>query len=68
MAKHPKRPKDSASLAKLIVDIASGEVPNDPVPVASDARAVKRGEARAEALTPKRRSAIAKKAAEARWK
>jgi hypothetical protein len=26
MAKHPKRPRDPAQLAKLIVDIATGQV------------------------------------------
>lgn len=29
MAKRPKRPRDPAQLAKLIGDIAAGEVPND---------------------------------------
>ena len=29
MAKHPKRPRDPNQLAKLIVDITVGEVPND---------------------------------------
>ncbi len=68
MDKHPKRPKDSAALAKLVVDIASGAVPNDPVPSVPDAKAVRRGQARADALTPAKRRAIAKKAANARWK
>jgi hypothetical protein len=66
MPKHPRRPKDSADLARLVVEIASGEKPNDSFPVATPA--TKRGEARAAALTPKRRKAIAKKAAAARWK
>lgn len=66
MAKHPKRPHDSALLAKLIVEIASGERPNDSRPV--ETAATKRGDARAAALTPRRRKAIAKKAAAARWK
>lgn len=68
MGKHPKRPKDSAALAKLVVDITSGVVPNDPVPLEPDAKAVRRGQARAESLTPTKRRAIAKKAANARWK
>ena len=67
MTKHPKRPKDSAALAKLVVDIASGAVRNDPVPTEPNARAVKRGLARAESLTATQRRAIAKKAANARW-
>lgn len=66
MKKHPKRPKDSAELAKLIVDIASHETPNDPYPFADEA-ASKRGHARADALTARRRKAIAKKAAKSRW-
>ena len=69
MAKRPARPKDSASLAKLIVDIASGAKPDDSEPMrhAANLGAVRRGEARAAALTPARRKAIAKKAASARW-
>jgi len=29
MAKHPKRPRDPNQLAKLILDITTGERPND---------------------------------------
>ena len=29
MAKHPKRPRDPMQLAKLVIDMATGEVPND---------------------------------------
>jgi hypothetical protein len=33
MTKHPKRPRDPAQLAKLIVDIATGEVEDrEPTP------------------------------------
>ena len=33
MAEHPKRPRDPAQLAKLIVDIATGEVEDrEPTP------------------------------------
>jgi hypothetical protein len=68
MTNHPKRPRDSASLAKLVVDIASGEKPDDSEPMRHiDASAVKRGDARAAALSPARRTAIAKRAAKARW-
>jgi hypothetical protein len=69
MAKHPKRPKDSAALAKLVVAIASGDTPDDSEPMRQppNAGAARRGEARAKALSPKRRSTIAKKAAKARW-
>ena len=66
LAKHPERPKDSASSAKLVVDIAGGAFPNVPAPVVN-AAAGRRGEARVDALSPKRRSAIAKKAAATRW-
>jgi len=67
MAKLPKRPRDSAQLAKFIVDIATGKRPNTR-PTPGDDAAVDRGKARANALTPRRRVAIAKKAAKARWK
>jgi hypothetical protein len=61
----PSRPTDVNQLAKRIVDISTGAV-SDDVPVV-DAKAVKRGEARAAKLTPAKRKAIAKKAAAKRW-
>ena len=61
----PDRPRDMNQLAKRIVDLSVGEVEEDEAP---DPRAVKRGIARAEALTPEKRSEIARKAAQARWK
>ena len=67
MSKPPKRPRDSAQLARFIVEIATGERPKDE-PRVSDESAVERGRARAKSLSPKRRKAIAKKAAKARWK
>ena len=74
MAKHPKRPRDPNQLAKLIVDMTIGEVPNDspkgPSTPAIQARrkgGLKGGAARAKALSPRKRKAIAKKAARARW-
>lgn len=75
MAKKIKRPKDSNQLAKLITDIATGEtkdeVTQDDVKAAAAALGrlggLKGGKARAEALTAKERSEIAKKAAAARW-
>jgi hypothetical protein len=61
----PKRPRDTAELAKQIVEIATHELPNiKPVP---NEGAAKRGHARAAALPKKRRVAIAKKGAAARW-
>jgi hypothetical protein len=78
MDKHPKRPRDPNQLAKLIVDLASGTTAEagPPQPDSNkDAAAIslgrrgglKGGAARASALTPEQRAAIAKKAAAARW-
>jgi hypothetical protein len=78
MAKHPKRPRDPNQLAKSIVGIATGEVDDVP-PVEGRKKnpaavelgrmgGLKGGKARAEILSKKRRSEIAKKAAKARWK
>jgi hypothetical protein len=69
-----KRPRDPNQLAKLIVDIATGEL-EDTVSEGKrrpDLRrgrpgGLKGGAARASALPSRKRSAIAKKAAEARW-
>ena len=75
MTKHPKRPRDPAQLAKLIVDIATGEVEDrEPTPEeqgkdpAAAALGRKGGKARSENMTAERRSEIAKKAARSRWK
>jgi hypothetical protein len=69
-----KRPTDINQRAKSIVDIATGEVeqtPIDPIKAAAQALGrkggLKGGKARAESLTPKKRSEIAKKAAASRW-
>jgi hypothetical protein len=73
-----KRPRDPAQLAKLMIDIASGEVDDrEPEPSldGKDAAAVslgrrggrKGGKARAAKLTAEQRTAIAKNAAKARW-
>lgn len=71
----PKRPRDPSQLAKLVVSIATGEVEEaktddgkDPAAVALGRKGgLKGGAARAAKLTPAKRSAIAKKAAKARW-
>lgn len=64
----PKRPRDPAQLAKLIVDIATGEA-EDKKPLASARKGgLKGGKARTKALTPEQRSEIARVAASARWK
>lgn len=70
-----KRPRDTSQLAKLIVDIASGEVEDVPATEGKNPAAValgklggaKGGKARAEALSSKKRSEIARKAAMSRW-
>jgi hypothetical protein len=74
-----KRPRDPAQLAKLIVDIATGEVEDrEPTPEESgkSASAVARGKAggpkggraRAMKLDPLKRAEIARLAAQTRWK
>lgn len=71
MASKPKRPRDPNQLAKLMVDMATGEV-SDPEMSSTEQRASKAGRAggpaRAKALTPAQRSEIASIAAQARWK
>lgn len=61
-----KRPADANQRAKLIVDISVGEVIDEEPAVEPEGRA-RGGHARAEALPPERRKAIAKRAAAARW-
>lgn len=67
----PKRPRDPNELAKLIVDIATGEKEDAPTPPPAPEGQVRGGKiggkVRAERLTPEERSAIASKAAKARW-
>ena len=70
MTDKPKRPRDANQLAKFIVDLATGEKEDEaPAEKAEGQRkgGLRGGKARAEALTPEERSAIAKKAAKARW-
>lgn len=71
MAKHPNRPRDPAQLAKMIVDIATGELEEkqeSPATVKASRAGRSGGPARAKALTPAQRSKIASLAAAARWK
>ena len=69
-----KRPRDSNQLAKLMVDIATGQVAEDASEEADPAMALARkggqkgGEARAAKLSPRERSEIASLAAQARWR
>jgi hypothetical protein len=61
--KRPKRPRDPAQLAKLVVDIATGEVEErSETGFAKRARVAgqKGGPARSIALTPEQRSDIAR--------
>jgi hypothetical protein len=73
-----KRPRDANQLAKHIVDIATGEAadddddqkqkPKNPAAVSLGRLGGRKGgKARAEALSPERRSEIARKAAQARY-
>lgn len=70
-----KRPRDVNALAKLIADVATGqaELPKtddgkDPAAVALGRKGgLKGGKARAASMSAKKRAAIAKKAAQARW-
>lgn len=71
----PKRPRDLSQLAKLVVDLATGQAEpskaddsKDPAAVALGRKGgLKGGKARAASLSAKRRSAIARKAATKRW-
>lgn len=75
MRKPKTTPRDVNQLAKLIVDISTGDAPPDP-DAGKDPAAValgrkgglKGGPARAKKLTKKQRIASTKKAAAARWK
>jgi hypothetical protein len=70
-----QRPKDANQLAKMIVDMSTGEIPKEEPPPEKNPAAValgklgasKGGQARAASLSAKKRKEIAKKAAEARW-
>jgi hypothetical protein len=70
-------PKDFNQIAFEVVQKATGQMPKDPLPDPNKNPAavtlgrlggLKGGKARAEKLSPALRKAIAKKAAEARWK
>jgi hypothetical protein len=70
MTKTPKRPRDPNQLAKMVVDIATGEI-EERKELASKRGTVGGkvgGPARAKVLTPERRREIASKAAKTRWK
>ena len=72
--KRLKRPRDPVQLAKLVGDIATGQVEDrvedkrNPAAVAlGKLGGAKGGRARADKLTPEQRQNIAKKAAQKRW-
>jgi len=73
-----KRPRDPAQLAKLMIDIASGEVEDreptpeeqgkDPAAVSLGRKGgLKGGKVRAEKLSPEQRRESARRAVRARW-
>jgi hypothetical protein len=72
--KKTKMPRDVNQRAKATLDLITGDAEYQPEPT-KDAHAVERGrlggvkggKARADALSPERRSEIARKAAAARW-
>lgn len=77
--KRKKRPRDSNELAKLVVDIATGEEEDrapspegykkDPAAVSLGRKGGKKGgKVRASRLSAERRSEIARKAALTRWR
>ncbi len=70
--KGEKRPADAVGAAVMVAKIATGEIEEDTDDDGKDRAAVelgrKGGKARAEKLTPERRSEIAREAAATRWK
>jgi hypothetical protein len=75
MPERRKRPRDFNQAAKLVIDIASGQVEDRrPTPEeqgkdpAAAALGSKGGQARARKLTNEQRKEIAKRAAAKRWK
>jgi hypothetical protein len=78
MAKHLKRPRDTNQLAKLMVDILTGQVEDreptpeeqgkDPAAVSLGRKGgLKGGKARAEKLSSEQRRESARHAVRARW-
>jgi hypothetical protein len=66
----PERPRDGSQLAKLVVHMATGAVPNDKDEILNPPEPPGRAtgaKARAASQTPERRREIARKAAAARW-
>jgi hypothetical protein len=75
MTKPPKRPRDFSQAAKLVIDVATGQVEDrEPTPEergknpAAAALGRKGGAARAKSMSAEQRAKIARKAADSRWK
>lgn len=65
----PKRPRDANQLAKSIIDIATGQTEEAPLPSFKKVASGSKGGAnRAARLTPAERVEAAKLAAQARWR
>ena len=66
--KGEKRPADVIGAAIMVAKIATGEIDDKPGKAPGRAKSGKAGgAARAKALSPEKRRAIAKKAAKSRW-
>ena len=72
--KHRKRPRDFSQAAKLVIDVATGQVedrPPTPEEQGKDPAAAamgrKGGAARAKSMTAEQRAEIARKGAAKRW-
>ena len=70
MTEKAKPPRDANLLAKLVVDVATGEADESSLEVneAQQRGGRKGGKARAKKLNPEQRSEIASAAATARWR
>ena len=65
--KPPRRPTDVNQRAKLIVDLLTGEITEEEVAELPPMGREISAQARTEAVSPERRSEIARQAAESRW-
>jgi hypothetical protein len=70
----PKRPRDTNQLAKMVVDLSTGQLdakadsaPRHPMSELGRSGGLKGGRARADKLSSSRRAEIARQAAAARW-
>ena len=63
-----KRPSDTIANAVHVAKLATGEIEEEYVDAAKQARGRKGGEARTATVSPERRREIAQEAAKARWR